>query len=134
MGKCGHIVKGSKMAKILIVDDEEHIRTLYKEELLREGYQVSTSATGRNILELIEKERPDLIILDIKMSDCNGLDILQIIRNKYYNMPVILSTAYEIYKNDMKSMAADFYVVKSFDLTELKKRIKRALETSVPMK
>ncbi|MCD6255365.1 MAG: response regulator [Deltaproteobacteria bacterium] len=122
------------MAKILIVDDEEHIRTLYKEELLREGYQVSTSATGRNILELIEKERPDLIILDIKMSDCNGLDILQIIRNKYYNMPVILSTAYEIYKNDMKSMAADFYVVKSFDLTELKKRIKRALETSVPMK
>ncbi len=134
MGKCGNIVKGSKMAKILIVDDEEHIRTLYKEELLREGYQVSTSATGRNILELIEKERPDLIILDIKMSDCNGLDILQIIRNKYYNMPVILSTAYEIYKNDMKSMAADFYVVKSFDLTELKKRIKRALETSVPMK
>ena len=122
------------MAKILIVDDEEHIRTLYKEELLREGYQVSTSATGRNILELIEKERPDLIILDIKMSDCNGLDILQIIRNKYYNMPVILSTAYEIYKNDMKSMAADFYVVKSFDLTELKKGIKRALETSVPMK
>ncbi len=134
MGKCGNIVKGSKMAKILIVDDEEHIRTLYKEELLREGYQVSTSATGRNILKLIEKERPDLIILDIKMSDCNGLDILQIIRNKYYNMPVILSTAYEIYKNDMKSMAADFYVVKSFDLTELKKRIKRALETSVPMK
>jgi len=134
MGKCGNIVKGSKMAKILIVDDEEHIRTLYKEELLREGYQVSTSATGRNILELIEKERPDLIILDIKMSDCNGLDILQIIRNKYYNMPVILSTAYEIYKNDIKSMAADFYVVKSFDLTELKKRIKRALETSVPMK
>jgi len=134
MGKCGNIVKGSKMAKILIVDDEEHIRTLYKEELLREGYQVSTSATGRNILELIEKEKPDLIILDIKMSDCNGLDILQIIRNKYYNMPVILSTAYEIYKNDMKSMAADFYVVKSFDLTELKKRIKRALETSVPMK
>lgn len=134
MGKCGNIVKGSKMAKILIVDDEEYIRTLYKEELLREGYQVSTSATGRNILELIEKERPDLIILDIKMSDCNGLDILQIIRNKYYNMPVILSTAYEIYKNDMKSMAADFYVVKSFDLTELKKRIKRALETSVPMK
>jgi len=122
------------MAKILIVDDEEYIRTLYKEELLREGYQVSTSATGRNILELIEKERPDLIILDIKMSDCNGLDILQIIRNKYYNMPVILSTAYEIYKNDIKSMAADFYVVKSFDLTELKKRIKRALETSVPMK
>jgi len=134
MGKCGNIVKGSKMAKILIVDDEEYIRTLYKEELLREGYQVSTSATGRNILELIEKERPDLIILDIKMSDCNGLDILQIIRNKYYNMPVILSTAYEIYKNDIKSMAADFYVVKSFDLTELKKRIKRALETSVPMK
>ncbi|MCD6320409.1 MAG: response regulator [Candidatus Desulfofervidaceae bacterium] len=116
------------MAKILVVDDEEHIRMLYDEELKEEGYEVITSATGRNIVELIEKERPDLIILDIKMTDCNGLDVLQQIRNKYYNLPVILSTAYETYKSDIKSMAADAYVVKSFDLTELKNKIKQSLE------
>lgn len=122
------------MPKILIVDDEENIRMFYEEELLEEGYQVSTSATGINILNLIEKEKPDLIILDIKMADCNGLDVLQTIRNKYYNLPVILSTAYESYKGDIKSIAADFYVVKSSDLTELKRKIKRALEAKVPTK
>lgn len=123
----------NKMARILIVDDEEHIRMLYEEELLGEGYQVSTSATGINILKLIEEKRPDLIILDIKMTDCNGLDILQIVRNRYYDLPVILSTAYETYKSDIKSMAADFYVVKSSDLKELKRKIKKALEAKVPM-
>ena len=92
---------------------------------------MATAASGKNILELIEKERPDLIILDIKMADCNGLDVLQEIRNNYYNLPVILSTAYETYKSDIKSMAADAYVVKSFDLTELKNKIKQCLEARV---
>ncbi len=119
------------MAKILVVDDEEHIRMLYEEELKEEGYEVATAASGKNILELIEKEKPDLIILDIKMTDCNGLDVLQQIRNNYYNLPVILSTAYETYKSDIKSMAADAYVVKSFDLTELKNKIKQCLEARV---
>ncbi|AMM42220.1 chemotaxis protein CheY [Candidatus Desulfofervidus auxilii] len=116
------------MPKVLVVDDEEHIRMLYEEELKSEGYEVVTVATGRGILDLIEKEKPDIIILDIKMVDCNGLDVLQQVRNKYYNLPVILSTAYETYKSDIKSMAADAYVVKSFDLTELKKKIKQCLE------
>jgi DNA-binding response OmpR family regulator len=119
------------MAKILVVDDEEHIRMLYEEALREEGYEVATAASGKNILELIEKEKPDLIILDIKMADCNGLDVLQEIRNNYYNLPVILSTAYETYKSDIKSMAADAYVVKSFDLTELKNKIKQCLEARV---
>ena len=73
---------------------------------------------------------PDLVVLDIKMVDYNGLDLLQDIRNKFYDLPVILSTAYDTFKEDMKSIAADFYVVKSFDLTELKKKILMALEAS----
>lgn len=120
------------MAKILIVDDEEHIRFLYSEELADEGYEVITADSGDGLLELIEKEKPDLVILDIKMVDYNGLDLLQDIRNKYYDLPVILCTAYDTFKEDMKSIAADFYVIKSFDLTELKNKIKKALETSVP--
>ena len=118
------------MAKILIVDDEEHIRFLYSEELTEAGYEVITAESGHMLLELVEKEKPDLVVLDIKMVDYNGLDLLQDIRNKYYNMPVILCTAYDTFKEDMKSIAADFYVIKSFDLTELKNKIKIALEAS----
>jgi DNA-binding response OmpR family regulator len=120
------------MAKILIVDDEEHIRFLYSEELSDEGYEVITADSGYQLLERIEKEKPDLVVLDIKMVDYNGLDLLQDIRNKYYDLPVILCTAYDTFKEDMKSIAADHYVIKSFDLTELKNRIKMALETAVP--
>ena len=120
------------MAKILIVDDEEHIRFLYSEELADEGYDVATADSGYQLLERIEKEKPDLVVLDIKMVDYNGLDLLQDIRNKYYDLPVILCTAYDTFKEDMKSIAADFYVIKSFDLTELKNKIKMALETKLP--
>ena len=118
------------MAKILIVDDEEHIRYLYSEELSEAGYEVITAESGYRLLERIEEEKPDLVVLDIKMVDYNGLDLLQDIRNRFYNMPVVLCTAYDTFKEDMKSIAADFYVIKSFDLTELKTKIAMALEAS----
>ena len=120
------------MAKILVVDDEEHIRLLCSEELTEAGYEVITAADGYELTERIEKEKPDIVILDIKMIDYNGLDLLQDIRNKFYNLPVILCTAYDTFKEDIKSIAADFYVIKSFDLTELKKKIAMALETTIP--
>jgi len=120
------------MAKVLIVDDEENIRYLYSEELKADGYEVITADSGYKLLERIEKERPDIILLDIKMADYDGLDLLQDIRNKYYNLPVILCTAYDSYKSDVKTIAANSYVIKSFDLTELKKRITQALESAVP--
>jgi two-component system response regulator (stage 0 sporulation protein F) len=118
------------MSKILIVDDEEHIRYLYSEELSEAGYQVITADSGYKLLETIEEEKPDLVVLDIKMVDYNGLDLLQDIRNRFYNLPVVLCTAYDTFKEDMKSIAADFYVIKSFDLSELKNKIAMALESS----
>ena len=120
------------MAKILIVDDEEHIRFLYSEELADEGYEVITAEDGHRLIEKIDEEEPDLVVLDIKMVDYNGLDLLQDIRNKFYDLPVILCTAYDTFKEDMKSIAADHYVIKSFDLTELKNRIAQAIEASLP--
>jgi two-component system response regulator (stage 0 sporulation protein F) len=118
------------MPKILVVDDEEQIRLFYESEFKDAGYEVITADSGYRLLERIEEEKPDLVILDIKMVDHNGLDLLQEIRNLFYNMPVILNTAYDSFKEDMKSIAADFYVVKSFDLTELKNRVAMALEAS----
>jgi len=122
------------MARILIVDDEKHIRLLYSEELKEEGYEVFVAADGNDILDRIEKDRPDVIILDIKMVSSNGLDVLQEVRNRYYTLPVILCSAYGSYKADVKSIAADAYVVKSSDLTELKNKIAQVLEASVPGK
>jgi len=116
------------MAKILIVDDEEHIRYLYSEELSEAGYEVITADSGENLIGRIKDEKPDLVVLDIKMVDYNGLDLLQDIRNNVYELPVVLCTAYDTFKEDIKSIAADFYVIKSFDLTELKNKIAMALE------
>ncbi len=120
------------MARILIVDDEEHIRTLYALELEDEGYEVRALATGRGIAEEIEAFRPDAVVLDIKMVDVSGLDVLQQVRGRYYDLPVILCSAYGSHRGDLKSVAADYYVVKSSDLTELKAKIRLALEATIP--
>ena len=119
------------MDTILIVDDEEWIQSFYEDELGEEGYKVITSGDGSKVLELIEQERPDLVILDIRLGEYNGLDLLQDIRNSHYDLPVILFTAYSVYKYDLRSMAADYYVVKRSDLTELKIRIRMAMEGNI---
>lgn len=120
------------MPKILIVDDEEGIRMLYSMELEDEGYQVVTRPDGKDLLQVIEEEAPDCIILDIKMREYNGLDLLQQIRKRHYDLPVILNSAYSSFKVDLKAVAADYYVVKSSDLGELKEKLKVALETRIP--
>jgi DNA-binding response OmpR family regulator len=120
------------MAKILIVDDEDNIRLFYSEELRDEGYEVITAQDGYQLLDKIRSDNPDLIILDIKMVGYNGLDLLQEIRREFYDLPVILCSAYSSYKDEDKSISANAYVVKSSDLTELKKQIKRSLEENIP--
>jgi DNA-binding response OmpR family regulator len=119
------------MNNILILDDDFAIRLLYKVELADEGYHVIDTDDCVNILHIIDQHMPDLIILDIMLGQFNGLDILQEIRNKYYDMPIILCSAYATFKYDMKSIAADYYVTKSADLKRLKTVIKMALETKV---
>ena len=118
------------MNKILIVDDEKSIRMLYHDELTEEGYNVITLGDGSKLLEVIEQKRPALIVLDIKLGEYDGLDLLQDIRNRNYDMPVILCSAYPHFKYDLRSIAADYYVVKNSDLKELKIKIKMAIESS----
>lgn len=114
--------------KILVVDDEKHIRMLYREELEAEGFQVATSDGEEDILDVIHREKPDIVILDIKLGvNRSGLDLLQEIRAESQTLPVILSTAYDSYQHDIKSIAADYYVVKSVDLTELKDKVRMAV-------
>jgi len=122
------------MARILLVDDEEHIRQLYTEELSEEGHKVFTVATGHNLLKRIDSLQPEAVVLDIRLVDYDGLELLEEIRNLYHDLPVILCTAYDTYKSDLKSFAAHYYVVKSFDLSELKMAIERAIEGHTSMR
>lgn len=117
--------------KILVVDDEKHIRMLYQEELESDGYAVATSSGEEPILAVLGREAPDVVLLDIKLGPGrSGLDLLQDIRSHSPSVPVILSTAYDSFQHDLKSIAADYYVVKSVDLSELKGKVRQALERS----
>src|SRR3990170_8971777 len=113
--------------KILIVDDDQHIRRLYKEELEEEGYEVVVAATGAEALELFERENPDLVTLDILMPDIDGIKLLRQMKEKRPRVPIIMSTAYD-YRDDFAVWASEAYIVKSSDLTELKATIKKLLE------
>ena len=116
--------------KILVVDDEKNIRLLLKEELTDEGYEVIEADTGAKALELIKKEKPDLVTLDIKMPDEDGLSILRKIREIEYDLPVIICSAYSVFKSDFSAVAADYYVTKSSDFEELKSKIREILSYS----
>ncbi len=119
---------GMSEKRVLVVDDEKHIRMLYKEELESEGYTVSTSDGQEAILDVIEREQPQVVVLDIKLGpNLSGLDLLQEIRSKDQVLPVILSTAYDSFQHDLKSIAADYYVVKSVELEELKNKVSMAM-------
>ena len=119
------------MNKILVLDNDETIQLLYADELTEEGYEVVTIGDEFRFMKLIEQECPDLIVMEIRLGKYNCLDLLQDIRNKFHNLPVILCTAYPCFKYDLRSIAADFLVVKSADLIELKLKIKMALEANL---
>ena len=121
------------MDKILIVDDEAAILMLYNTELTLEGYDVITCRDGSKVFSMIQESKPDLVLLDIMLGNYSGLDLLQDIRNTYYDLPVILCSSYPAFKEDMKSIAADYYVVKGSNLSELKTKIKMALEGRMPI-
>ena len=115
-------------AKILIVDDEENIRFLYEQELIDEGYETVLARDGKECLEQVKNESPDLIILDIRMPRMDGLEAIGKIIEINKNIPIIINSAYSTYKDDFMSWAADAYVVKSYDLESLKTAIKDVLK------
>jgi DNA-binding response OmpR family regulator len=112
--------------KILVVDDDEHILRLYKDELSEEGYEVVLAANGQEALDLFHKEDPDLVTLDIRLPDIDGIQLLRQMKEKKPRLPIIMSTAYD-YRDDFSIWASEAYIVKSSDLNELKATIKRLL-------
>lgn len=115
------------MKKILLIDDEESIHLLYREELEEEGYEVHSALSGEEALDKVGIIKPDLVILDINMPGMNGIDVLRRLKEMNSKMPVILSSAYQEFKQDLASWASDDYIVKSSNLQELKDSVKRHL-------
>ncbi len=115
------------MKKILLVDDEESIHLLYREELEEDGYEVHSALSGEEALEQLSIISPDLVILDINMPGINGIDVLRRMKEIHPQLPVILCSAYQEFKQDLASWASDAYIVKSSNLEELKAAVHKHL-------
>ena len=115
------------MKKILVIDDEENICRLYKEELEELGYEVTTAESGEQALVAMDAGKFDLATLDMRMTGMDGIETLRRMKEKDAGLPVIISSAYEGYKDDFGSWASEAYIVKSADTTALKTTVKKIL-------
>ncbi len=116
------------MGIILIVENDPHQQLWLEEELTDEGYCVLTTASGHKALALVKDEQlVDLVVLDIRMPDMDGLDTLSHLLDINPKLPVVIHTAFSAYRESFMSWAADAYVVKSSDTSELKRAIAAAL-------
>ena len=105
--------------KILIAEDEIHIITLLEFTLEMAGYQVCTAQNGLEVLEKVHSERPDLILLDIKMPELNGWQICEKLKSeeKTNKIPIIIVTAFaqKEAKDRSLELGADDFISKPFD-------------------
>jgi two-component system response regulator (stage 0 sporulation protein F) len=115
------------MKKILVVDDEENIRELYRIELEDMGYAVTVASDGTQALKKMDADKFDLVTLDMRMPNIDGIETLRKMKEKDKTLPVIICTAYEEYKQDFGSWCSDAYVVKSADTSLLRETVKKIL-------
>jgi DNA-binding response OmpR family regulator len=118
------------MKRILLVEDDEHIQFLIREELVENGYEVAIASDGVEAMKMLQAEgalSPDLIILDIRMPKMDGFETMGHILKSKIDSPIIIHSAYSGYKNHPLTMAADAYVVKSHNFTQLNETISELL-------
>jgi type IV pilus assembly protein PilB len=122
----------TKKEKILVVDDEEDIRKILRMRLTRAGYEVLTAGDGQEGVNIAEKERPDLIVMDIMMPELNGIEAVKILRSRLETavIPVVMLTAKQDKQSELKGLdaGADDYITKPFDKDVLIARINMLLK------
>ena len=124
------------MKRILLVEDDEHIQFLIREELVENGYEVIIASDGVEAMSILQAEgapSPDLIILDIRMPKMDGFETMGHILKSKIDSPIIIHSAYSGYKNHPLTMAADAYVVKSHNFTQLNEAISELLGMKDPI-
>jgi len=117
------------MATILLVEDDANECLLYEREFGEQGHSVVVAHDGAEALAACEDAKPDLVVMDVSMPGMDGIDLMGRMLCRNHKLPIIINTAYASYKEDFRSWAADAYVVKSSDLTELRQTVKHVLET-----
>ena len=122
------------MAKILVIDDEPGVRDLLETLLTRKGYDVVLADSGQKGLEIFRRARADVIVLDLKIPEMDGLTVLQHIRDLNPTQPVVILTGAgspEI-EQQVRTLGVTEYVEKEFALHLLGDALKRLLETPIP--
>lgn len=118
--------------RVLIVDDEEDIRELVELYLSRDGYDITTCETGEQALEIVQKDRPDLIVLDLMLPGINGLDLCKKLKGnrKTETIPIVMLTAKGEDADIVTGLelGADDYVTKPFSGKVLAARVRRLLK------
>jgi two-component system, OmpR family, response regulator len=117
--------------RVLVADDEKKIVEIVKAYLEREGFQVVAAYNGTMALELVRKEHPDLVVLDLMLPEINGWDVCRALRLKS-DVPIIMLTARDESSDKIVGLelGADDYVTKPFDPKELVSRVKAVLRRS----
>jgi two-component system, NtrC family, nitrogen regulation response regulator NtrX len=115
--------------RILVVDDEEALRTVLSTELSSEGYEVSTASDGHDAIELVKDNNYDLVLLDIKMPNVDGFEVLKFVKGVKPEIKVIMLTGFADLKNaiESKRLGAEDFVSKPYDLVDLLTTIERVL-------
>lgn len=115
------------MKTILVVEDEVNLRKLYQRELEEEKYRVISVGNGRDAMQKMKAEEVNLVVMDIKLEEENGLELMRKIMDYNRKVKVVLNSAYSTYKLDFTSWSADAYIIKSSNLDELKTTISKLL-------
>ncbi len=121
-----------KLPYILVLDDDESMSFFLKEAIEREGYICEIAYRGSQAIELIQNKRFDAIIIDLKLPDIDGLELIPLIKKYDDKVPIIMITAYGSIQTarDAIKLGAWDYFTKPFDLDELRIVLKRSLEKS----
>jgi two-component system NtrC family sensor kinase len=127
-----HYLPGEKPT-VLIVDDSKAVRIYVEEILGKEGYSVSTACDGFSGLESINRDHPDVILLDVEMPGMNGLEVLDVLRADQQLSSIILFTTLSSLENRVQglNMGADDYIAKPFAESELLARVRAGLRTAL---
>jgi DNA-binding NtrC family response regulator len=114
---------------ILVVDDEDALRTVLSSELESEGYAVGTAGDGDEAISVLQTKSFDLVLLDIKMPRVDGFEVLRFIKERYPATKVIMLTGFADLKNaiESKKLGAEDFVSKPYDLVDLLTTIERVL-------
>ncbi|MFH2218974.1 MAG: sigma-54 dependent transcriptional regulator [Pseudomonadota bacterium] len=118
------------MSIVLIIDDDDQLRKSFDKLLTEEGYSAKSAASGEAGLIVIQKENPDLVILDMRLPGMNGLETFKAIHRMEPKLPVIMMTAYGTTETAIEAtkMGAFDYILKPFDIPVMLDVVKKALE------